>query len=60
MGQRWWSYARKLPYYEELLYTNICAVLRGEMNKKITEQANRITELEKALTELGRTLGQPH
>ncbi len=53
MGERWWSYARKLPYYEELLYTNICAIIRGEMNKKITEQANRITELEKALTELG-------
>ncbi len=56
MGERWWSYARKLPYYEELLYTNICSILRGEMNKKITEQANRMTELEKALTELGRTL----
>ena len=56
MGERWWSYARKLPYYEELLYTNICSILRGELNKKITEQANRLTELGKALTELGRTL----
>ena len=60
MGERWWSYARKLPYYEEILYTNICTILRGEMNKKITEQANRITELEKALTELGRTPRQTH
>ena len=56
MGERWWSYARKLPYYEEILYTNICTILRGEINKKITEQANRITELEKALTELGTSL----
>ena len=56
LGQRWWSYARKLPYYEELLYTNICSILRGEMNEKITEQVNRITELEKTLTELGITL----
>ena len=44
MGERWWSYARKLPYYEELLYTNICSILRGEMNKKIVELANKLAE----------------
>ena len=33
----WWSVARQTPYYEEILYTNISAILRGEMNEKLTE-----------------------
>ena len=59
-ADEWWDVARQTPYYEHILYTNICAILRGEMNEKITEQANRLTELGKALTDLGTTLtGQP-
>ncbi len=34
-SEEWWSYARKLPYYEEILYTNIYAILHGEMDKKL-------------------------
>ncbi len=30
----WWDVARRTPYYEYILYTNICAILRGEINKK--------------------------
>ena len=33
VGERWWSYARKLPYYEEILHTNICTLTRAEMKK---------------------------
>lgn len=29
----WWDVARRTPYYEEILYTNICGILRGEMSK---------------------------
>ena len=52
----WWDVARRTPYYEHILYTNICAILRGEMSKKIAEQANKLAELGRALTELGTTL----
>ena len=52
----WWNVARQTPYYEQILYTNICGILRGEMNKKITEQGNRLTNFEKSLTELGTSL----
>ena len=34
-SDEWWDVARRTPYYEHILYTNICAILRGEMNKKI-------------------------
>ncbi len=52
--------ARRTPYHEHILYTNICAILRGEINKKISEQANRLTDFGKSLIDLGTTLtGQP-
>ena len=38
----WWDVARRTPYYEEILYANICAILRDEIDKKFTK-------LEKAL-----------
>ena len=52
----WWDVARRTLYYEHILYTNICAILRGEVNKKISEQANRLTELGKSLIDLGTAL----
>ena len=36
----WWNVARRTPYYEQILYTNICAIMRGEMDKKFTELRN--------------------
>ncbi len=42
----WWNVARQTPYYEHILYTNICAILRGEMNKKLA-LSNHIVEKDK-------------
>ena len=36
-ADEWWAMARKTPYYEHLLYTNINAIMRGEMDKKFTK-----------------------
>ena len=33
----WWDVARRTPYYEEILYANICAILRDKIDKKFTK-----------------------
>ena len=57
-ADEWWNVARRTPYYEQILYTNICSILLGEMNKKISEQANRLTDFGKSLAELGKNLAR--
>ena len=52
----WWAVARLIPYYEEILYTNICTILRRETKREILEQGNRLTESGKAPTEPGGNL----
>ena len=52
----WWGMARRTPYYEHILYTNICTILRGKMNKKILEQGTEADLFGRALTELGTAL----
>lgn len=41
----WWEEARRTPYYEEILYTNIGAILQGEMNKKLKKLGKTYIEL---------------
>ncbi len=41
----WWDVARRTPYYEHILYSNICAILRGEMNRKFTKLGNALLGL---------------
>ena len=36
----WWNVARRTPYYEQILYTNICAIMRGELTKRFTKVGN--------------------
>ena len=55
----WWDIARRTPYYEHILCAHIRAILRSEMTKRISEQANKQAELGKALTDLGTTLPCP-
>ena len=55
-ADEWWAFARQTPYYEHILYTNICAILRGEMNKKISEQGNSLMGFKKSLIELEKTI----
>lgn len=52
----WWDIARLTPYYEEIIYTNIYAILDEKMNRESSELENKLIELEKALTELGKGL----
>ena len=40
----WWNMARRTPYYEEILYTNICTILRGETNRKFTRLGKTFLE----------------
>ena len=40
----WWEVARRTPYYEHVLYTNICAILLAEMNKKFTKLGKTFLE----------------
>ena len=43
-ADEWWVVARRTPYYEQILYTNICGILRGEMNKKFTKLGKSFLE----------------
>ncbi len=45
LSTRWWKYARALPNYEEIIYTNICGLVRDEMAKGLDEHENKIHEL---------------
>lgn len=37
-ADEWWDVARETPFYEEILYTNICTLMREEMSKVLKEQ----------------------
>ena len=43
-ADEWWDVARRTPYYEHILYSNICALLRGETNKKFTKLGKTFLE----------------